>query len=246
MNAARDKLKELDPSFKAQVEKIPLTKEQKAELSSEMDEFLESSNKDDEALQGKASNTIFENPKEAAAERIGKRKTAEDKRLKGNDCMKSKDFKDAIRYYNASLELDPHEALTFSNRAQAHLKLTDYSKCIEDSNIALELKPDYVKAFYRRGMAYKLTKKFEEAIRDFQAILEQEPSSKRANQELLECRAELEAVRAKEERKQKSFTRMVIEEDVAPSSKVEVVEPESEEPVIEEEEGPTEPESVPK
>ena len=60
-------------------------------------------------------------------------------RLKGNDCMKSRDFKEAIEYYNNSLNLDPTEASTFANRAQAYIKLKNFPKCIEDSNKALEL-----------------------------------------------------------------------------------------------------------
>lgn len=68
-------------------------------------------------------------------------------KLKGNECMKSKEFKQAVELYNESLFLE-EDAATYANRAQAYLKLKDYRKCIEDSNKALSLKPNYVKAFY--------------------------------------------------------------------------------------------------
>lgn len=36
--------------------------------------------------------------------------------------MKSKDFNEAIQYYNKSIELDPNQAATYCNRALAYLK----------------------------------------------------------------------------------------------------------------------------
>ena len=67
--------------------------------------------------------------------------------------MKSKDFKEAIKYYSESLKLNPNEASTYANRAQAHIKLKDYTAAKNDANKSLEIDPDYLKAYYRRGMA---------------------------------------------------------------------------------------------
>jgi len=92
----KNKLATLDPSFKRQINQKVISKEEKDNIDDEMSKFLKSANEDDESLQGKHSKNIFENPKEEAAARIGKRKQAENERLKGNDLMKSKEYEAAI------------------------------------------------------------------------------------------------------------------------------------------------------
>ena len=39
----------------------------------------------------------------------------------GNECMKSKEYDEAIKHYSKSLEFFPDEAATYSNRAMAYL-----------------------------------------------------------------------------------------------------------------------------
>ena len=86
--------------------------------------------------------------------------------------MRSLDFALSIQCYTKSIELDPNEPASYSNRSMAYLKVKDYGNAINDANKALALKPDYIKAYHRRGKAYLATNKFELAIRDFQFILE--------------------------------------------------------------------------
>jgi tetratricopeptide (TPR) repeat protein len=53
--------------------------------------------------------------------------------MKGNECMKAKDFQDAIVCYGRALELNPTDAATFSNRAMAYLKIKEYARALEDA-----------------------------------------------------------------------------------------------------------------
>ena len=115
-------------------------------------------------------------------------KIAENERLKGNECVKAKDFKEAVTCYSRSLELCPTEAFTFANRAMAYLKLKEYAKCISDASEAIKIKPGYLKAYHRRGKAYHALSKSELAITDFQYILEEEPDNKDVNKDLKEAR----------------------------------------------------------
>lgn len=94
----------------------PVTFEEWIEIEEDINKFLDATNLDDEALKGNTSESIFENPKEGAAKRIGLWKDAEDKWLKGNECMKSKDFNEAINQYTDSLKIH-EEASAFANRA---------------------------------------------------------------------------------------------------------------------------------
>lgn len=59
-----------------------------------------------------------------------RQKIAENERLKGNECVKSKDYKDAVIAYTRSIELNDGEAYTYANRAMAYLKLKEYAACV--------------------------------------------------------------------------------------------------------------------
>ncbi len=118
---------------------------------------------------------------------------AENERLKGNECMHSKDYKDAINCYTKSLEYFPNDPAAYSNRAMAYLRLKEYARTIDDANTCLKLKSDYLKAYHRRGKAYLALNKVELAIRDFQYILEKEPHNKEAMQELKTARSKLDS-----------------------------------------------------
>jgi serine/threonine-protein phosphatase 5 len=128
----------------------------------------------------------------AQIEEIEKRKLSENERMKGNECMKAKDYQDAITCYGRALELNPADAATFSNRAMAYLKTKEYARALEDADQAIKIKEDYVKAYHRRGKAYLSLNKIEMAIRDFQFILEKEPHNKEAMQELKGARKKLD------------------------------------------------------
>jgi tetratricopeptide (TPR) repeat protein len=125
-----------------------------------------------------AGATDYQSP---LVQQMEKQKIAENERMKGNECVKSKDYKEAVTCYSRSIELNPGEAFTYANRAMAYLKLKEYKNVIADSSKAIELKPGYLKAFHRRGKAFAALNKFEEAIKDFQYILEEEPENKDVN-----------------------------------------------------------------
>ena len=131
-------------------------------------------------------------------EELEKKKIAENERLKGNECVKSKDYREAVVAYTRSIELNEGEPFTYANRAMAHLKLKDYKSCIEDASTALKFKPGYLKAYHRRGLAYKALNKHEQAIKDFQFILEEEPENRGVNKDLKETRKALNDSLSKE------------------------------------------------
>jgi tetratricopeptide (TPR) repeat protein len=149
---------------------------------------------------------------------------AENERLKGNESMKSSDFKDAIKCYSKSLELYRDDPATFSNRALAYLKSKEYARALEDAETAIKMKPDYIKAYHRRGKAYSALNKLELAIRDFQYILEKEPNNKDAMNEIKTARKKLDdklgsvkkssdAPKAQPAKQENKFHRVAIQEE---------------------------------
>jgi len=178
--ACGEKIIQLDPSFRRVVEgEQKLSAAEEADINNDLLDFLSTANKTDQQLRSlgvedQENKSIFSNsgpsgnsPAMSLAEQLEKQRIAENERLKGNECVKSKDYAEAVTCYSRSIELNSDEPFTYCNRAMAYLKLKDYKKVIEDSDKALELKPGYPKAHHRRGKAYAALEKFDEAIKDF-------------------------------------------------------------------------------
>ena len=102
----------------------------------------------------------------------------------GNEAFRSGRYEDAIRRYSEAIYLNPKEAIYYSNRAMAHLKLGNYSDAEMDCDAALEIDNYLVKAWLRRGTARMAMGMLEEARSDYQRVLELEPNNKQAFDEL--------------------------------------------------------------
>ena len=102
--------------------------------------------------------------------------------------MKAKSYDEAITAYSRSLELDPDQPFTYSNRAMTYLKQKQFQLALDDAEKALEMDPKYLKAFHRRAKAHAGLGNYEKAIDDFQMLLEKEPENKELNKELKDCR----------------------------------------------------------
>lgn len=156
LNAVRARLKIVDPTFKTTEDFNNYTSDYAREVNSDVLDFLRQAKQNDEKLrdgvvkQGlkKVDPSIFAEsdptgePSQSAidfAAEIEKRRLAEEKRMMGNESMKSKDYDDAIEHYSRSLELCPNEPATFSNRAMAYLQKKSYAKAIEDANSCLAI-----------------------------------------------------------------------------------------------------------
>ena len=250
LRALGEKIVSLDPAFARRIDAgvAHVSAEEAAALNSELHDFFADAAKTDQQLRGavpkdeEENMSIFSNgiavPKDVVspvAEQIEKKQAAENERLKGNECVKAKEYAEAVACYSRSLGLHSEEPFTYANRAMAYIKMKDYRKAIEDANTALRLKPGYVKAYHRRGKAHAALNEHELAIKDFQKILESEPENKEVNKDLMAARTLLNEKLKKETEKgaaketaeekpgaekttaepaeKKKFVRVAIEED---------------------------------
>ena len=69
---------------------------------------------------------------------------AEKEKSKGNEAFRSGDYKEALVYYNRSIQLSPTPAV-HNNRAMAYIKLEEYEKAIIDCNCVLKDEPSNIK-----------------------------------------------------------------------------------------------------
>ena len=100
----------------------------------------------------------------------------------GNDCFKTKQYKDAIEFYTKGLDMDcgvdEINVALYVNRAACNLELKNYRKCIEDCKKALIIDESNVKACYRAGKAFFLVERFDEASQILQYGLSKDPENK--------------------------------------------------------------------
>ncbi|XP_077560597.1 uncharacterized protein LOC144175391 [Haemaphysalis longicornis] len=97
-------------------------------------------------------------------------------------------FQNAATLLTRAIELEPHEARYFTNRAICHLALNMHHEADQDASAAMSLEPTTAKPHFLRGRAKLGLKSYSEAAACFEQVLRMNPSSE-------EARAELRGVR---------------------------------------------------
>lgn len=73
-------------------------------------------------------------------------------------------FHKAVRMYTKALELDPGNAILYSNRSAAHFHIRQFSESLEDAESAILCDGMWWKAYKRKGLALIHMQRYEEAI----------------------------------------------------------------------------------
>lgn len=120
----------------------------------------------------------------------------------GNDCFKSNDLQGAVGKYSEALEYDPlnksFNAVIFSNRAAAFMKLQKFTEALEDCEKAIDLDETYTKAYMRRAECRMKTEDFEGAVRDYEFLGKENPNDRELRQKIAEAKAELKKSKRKD------------------------------------------------
>eukprot|EP00871_Galdieria_phlegrea_P002751 jgi/Galph1/3477/GphlegSOOS_G2153.1 len=93
-----------------------------------------------------------------------KREEAEKLKLEGNEGMRQGKYRDALQKYTAAIELDPTNAVYYSNRAAAKTHLDMQSSAIDDCKQAISLDPTFIRPRERLASAYFEAGMYEQAI----------------------------------------------------------------------------------
>lgn len=81
-----------------------------------------------------------------------------------------KDYENAIKYYSEALELNPSNAIYYSNRSLAYLRTECYGYALADATKALEVDKNYIKGYYRRATSNMALGKFKAALKDYETV----------------------------------------------------------------------------
>lgn len=85
----------------------------------------------------------------------------------GNEKLDKKQYKEAIKDYSKTIELNNSFAAAYYNRALAKNYLKDFKGAIEDYTKALELDSTNIQALNNRGLAKKALEDYNGAVEDY-------------------------------------------------------------------------------
>ena len=100
---------------------------------------------------------------------------AELEKVQGNEFIAANKPEKALECYSKAINLDPSNAIYFSNRAAAYSMMGDHFNALEDAKQSCKLNPNYSKAYNRLGKAHLALGEPEEAIIAFTKALELDP-----------------------------------------------------------------------
>lgn len=105
---------------------------------------------------------------------------ADNIKKKANEEFKNGRYMEAIFLYTQAIELNPNNAIYYSNRSISYVRVENNGLALIDANKAIELDPKYVKGYYRKGTAYFMLGKYKEARKAYIAALKLKPKDKDA------------------------------------------------------------------
>ena len=76
--------------------------------------------------------------------------SANDMKLKGNECLTKKDFEGAVEWYSKGIQIDPNNHILYSNRSAAYLSMNNFISALEDAEKCIALNPSWDKGYSRK------------------------------------------------------------------------------------------------
>ena len=83
---------------------------------------------------------------------------------KGNDCIRERNYQEAMGYYTDALRHDPSSHTVYSNRSLAHSKLGRFDAALKDANKCIELAPGFARGYVRKSVALIGQGEYEKAM----------------------------------------------------------------------------------
>lgn len=129
----------VDPSNQAQVDRLSV---KPATLQSIFDVYIKTVDKVG------ANEPSTSKPKAASAvDKVA----AEKFKAAGNASMSAKKYDEAIKAYSEAIDIDPTNAIYYSNRAAAYSSSGDHLSAVGDAEKSISVDSSFVKAYHRLG-----------------------------------------------------------------------------------------------
>lgn len=96
----------------------------------------------------------------------------------GNEEFKKENYLKAAALYAQAVKEDPQNAVLYSNKSAALLKLKKVTKALEDAETCIKLKPDWDKGYFRKGAVLEEMGKLAEALKEYEHSLQLSPDNR--------------------------------------------------------------------
>merc|ERR1711872_1146742 len=112
---------------------------------------------------------------------------ADAEKLKGNECFKSGDWANAVKFYTEAIKRNPKDAKIYSNRAACYTKLNAFDLTIKDCDTSISMDPTFVKAYLRKANVLKAMGQAKNAMEVYSKAMELDPNSDEAKNGYRDC-----------------------------------------------------------
>ncbi|KAL4857231.1 Small glutamine-rich tetratricopeptide repeat-containing protein beta [Chlorella vulgaris] len=129
-------------------------------------------------MSGEATEAASSGGSAAAAVATESAAAAEQLKEQGNEQHRCGNHLKAAALYTQGLKADPTNAVLFSNRCAALLKLSKTTKALADAEECIRLRPDWDKGYFRKGAVLEALEKMDEALESYQAAYQRNKESK--------------------------------------------------------------------
>lgn len=90
--------------------------------------------------------------------------------------MKDKKFEEAVLHYTHAIKLSPKDAILYSNRSLAFLKINQLYYAHEDAEKAIELDENWAKGYFRKAEVLFNAGQYDTALLSYAAALQRMPN----------------------------------------------------------------------
>lgn len=102
----------------------------------------------------------------------------------GNEEFKKGNWMKAAVLYTKAIKEDPENAVLYSNRCAALLKMNKVSKALADADQCIKLKPEWDKGYFRKGSVHEVVEQYKEALEAFQQAHQKNPDNAEVAQKI--------------------------------------------------------------
>lgn len=112
----------------------------------------------------------------------------------GDNRCRTGNVEDCIKYYKASLDIDPFQTSVWFNIGLAYNMMQEYEHAIDAYNFALAIEPDLSEAIFNKGNALCMLERYTEAIECYAEHIKANPQNPIAKCYIGDCYLKMEEI----------------------------------------------------